>query len=262
VGYCPRAGSTQRSHVPLWPPVLRRPHQTDTPIHLIESGQVAGGKHRLKFEVGDEHGRPLVGGKQRADVSEVAGPGDAAGQKIRRLGGERGNDVVLVEPGEVARQVDQVQVAGPALREPAKMCVDGVPVPLPEPTGIDHGSGESGGGPRVPSRLSRSAASWLSRVRSTSRPARRPRPPVGRGALTGGSSIRTSSRPRPRNPGSISAAATPSAGHSRPALSDPLGAARTRPCPMSNTQAGLSLRQIAELTDRSFSAVRRILDTC
>jgi hypothetical protein len=29
------------------------------------------------------------------------------------------------------------------------MRVDGVPVPLPEPTGIDHGPGESGGGPRV-----------------------------------------------------------------------------------------------------------------
>jgi len=29
------------------------------------------------------------------------------------------------------------------------MCVDGVPVPVPEPTGIDHGSCESGGGPGV-----------------------------------------------------------------------------------------------------------------
>jgi hypothetical protein len=127
--------------VPLWPPVLRRSHQTDTPIHLIESGQVAGGKHRLKVEVGDKHGRPLVGGKQRADVSEVAGSGEAAGQNLRRLGGERGNVVVLVELGEVARQVDQVLVAGPARRESAKMRVDGVPVPLPELTGNRSQSG-------------------------------------------------------------------------------------------------------------------------
>jgi DNA-binding XRE family transcriptional regulator len=46
-----------------------------------------------------------------------------------------------------------------------------------------------------------------------------PRPTGGRGRRAGRWPDR---RPRPRNPGSISAAATPSAGHSRPGLSDPL----------------------------------------
>ena len=43
-----------------------------------------------------------------------------------------------MELGEVARQVDQVLVAGPAQRESAKMRVGGVPMPVPELTGIDH----------------------------------------------------------------------------------------------------------------------------
>jgi hypothetical protein len=43
------------------------------------------------------------------------------------------------------------------------MHVDGVPVPLPELAGIDHGSGRAAAVQGCMTRLSRSAASWLSR---------------------------------------------------------------------------------------------------